>query len=275
MGKKKPNLSLRYFLLAFGISFLILSLIALPILLWTVLPREEQAGTPQSGVEIESMTGSYTDRENILVCIRENGSQAPYQYLLIGFLPDRLQLSLTVFPSNTPLSVEHSAGTLEQAYQYGGCGEVGRQLAEEMRISIGKYMDFTDLTLSNAVDLAGGFSYEFSDNLMMPNGIRISSGTQFVGGELFVNLLHYCQQIQEWSLALELYSQLFGNILSFPDYMSIQEYYQELVNSMDTDISLHDLAQHEQAITLMLNRDYVHAAAYRGDNMAELAEEYR
>ncbi len=44
---------------------------------------------------------------------------------------------------------------------------------------------------------------------------------------------------------------------------------------MDTDISLHDLAEHEQAITLMLNRDYVHAAAYRGDNMAELAEEYR
>ncbi|HJB26281.1 MAG TPA: hypothetical protein H9662_06680 [Firmicutes bacterium] len=275
MGKKKPNLSLRYFLLAFGLSFLILSLIALPILLWTVHPRGEQVGTPQSGIAVESVPGSYTDRENILVCLRKNKSDSPYQYLLLGFLPDRLQLSLTVFTPNTPLSVEHSAGTLEQAYQYGGCGEASRQLAKEMRISIGKYIDLTDLTLSNAVDLAGGFSYDFSSPLTLPNGISISSGSQYIGGELFVSLLHYAEQTEDSRIPLKLYSKLMGNILAFSDYSQIQSYYQQLINSMETDISLHDLAEHEEAITLMLNRDYVHPAPYTGNNFAQLAEEYR
>ena len=171
--------------------------------------------------------------------------------------------------------MEHSAGTLEQAYQYGGCGEASRQLAKEMRISIGKYIDLTDLTLSNAVDLAGGFSYDFSSPLTLPNGISISSGSQYIGGELFVSLLHYAEQTEDSRIPLKLYSKLMGNILAFSDYSQIQSYYQQLINSMETDISLHDLAEHEEAITLMLNRDYVHPAPYTGNNFAQLAEEYR
>ncbi len=275
MGKKKTNLSLRYFLLAFGLSFLILSLIALPILLWTAHPREEPAGTSQSGVSVASIPGSYTDRENILICLRKENTQAPYQYVLMGFLPDRLQLSLTVFLPNTPLSVEHSAGTLEQAYEYGGCGEAGRQLAQEMRISIGKYISLTDLTLSNAVDFAGGFSYDFPNPLTLPNGVRISSGSQYIGGELFVSLLHDAEQKQDTGAPLELYGKLMKNIFSLPDYSHIQQLYQHLVNSMETDISLHDLAEQEEAVTLMLNPEYVHLVPYTGDNLSSLSEEYR
>ncbi len=275
MGKKKTNLSLRYFLLAFGLSFLILSLIALPILLWTIHPKEESAGTPQDSVPVTSIPGSYTDRETILICLRQENSQAPYQYLLTGFLPDRLQLSLTVFLPNTPLSVEHSAGTLEQAYQYGGCGEVARQLAQEMRISIGKYIDLTDLTLSNAVDFAGGFSHNFPASMTLPNGVAISSGSQYIGGELFVGLLHSTQQKQDPVMALELYGKLMKNIFALPDYSHIQQLYQEVINSMETNLSLHDLAKQEEAITLMLHPEYVHLAPYMGDNLASLAEEYR
>ena len=275
MGKKEPNYSLRYFLLAFGISFLALSLIALPILLWTVHPKEEQAGTAQSGISIESAAGSYTDRENILVCLRKSEGQAPYQYLLIGFLPDRLQLSLTVFPPNAPLSVENSAGTLEQAYQYGGCGEVRQQLGRQMCIQIGKLIDMPDLTLSDAVDLAGGFEHEFTAPLTLSDGVTITPGKQYIGGELFVGLIHYAREQENLSIALDLYSQLMGSILSFSDYGEVQKYYQSLVNSMETDISLHDIAEHEEAIALMLNPEYIHTLPFTGDNYIALAEEYR
>lgn len=275
MAKKEPNDSLRYFFLAFGISFLALSLIALPILLFTVHPKEEQAGTAQSGVSMESQKGSYTDRENILVCLRKTEGAAPYQYLLIGFLPDRLQLSLTVFPPNAPLSVENSAGTLEQAYQYGGCGEARRQLAKQMCVSIGKLIDLSDLTLSDAVDLAGGFEYEFSDALTLPDRVSVLPGKQYVGGELFVGLVHSAIEQENLSVVLELYSRLMGQILSFSGQEEVVKYYQSLVNSMQTDISLHDLAEQEQAVTLMLHPEYVHAAPFTGDNYIELAQEYR
>lgn len=188
-GKK---LKMRFFALAFAISFFVLAMMGL-IVVFTLNPTEE------SQISSEITTDSFylpkeSDNLSVLLIVHAGDPKEPVCFALARLDMMSGRIPILLFPKETALGEGSDYLTLGEAYKKGGSTAAVAALSKSYSIPVDRYVDGDSQALMDSINRIGVAEYQLSQDLSYnENGIFISlsAGRQLIDGQKFYDILRY------------------------------------------------------------------------------------
>lgn len=241
------------FLLSFVSAFFLLSLIVMAAVLWVKpVSRPQSAPSPSVPPYLPQAEDSFT-----ILLSERSSDDTPLFFLLIGFQPHRGQIPFAVFPPELSLSVENSQPLREQ-YKSGGICAVRDALSEQLSAPIDHWAEISEADFSELIDLFSPVSLNLPQSFQYKQGdlsVTLQPGLQSIDGAKALHLLSApwgSSQAQQRFLE-ELVEKWLYQYLRIVQTNQSQDYFQKIVNKMETDLSILDYSSYHPML-LFLSR---------------------
>ncbi len=267
---RRDSYRVRYFILAFCTSFLLLFSIAAAFLAWeNTLPAPAPRQTP---VQASSSQADfyYPDPAHSLTVLfigSEKKEDVAYTYILVQFNPEDGQIPVFAFPPQTIVEVNGSSSPLSDVYRYGGYALVLQSLQETFGIRIDRYVRMQWDNFLKIADAIGSVEYNLKFDVTSPAGsgvIPLTKGLQLIDGKKALNILTYQNfpggELTRAEIAAEFTAQIINNRLDTALSPTGEILFKTIINLIDTDISYLDFEERQRAAEYMTRLGYLPAA---------------
>ncbi len=257
----------RFFVLAFALSFFVLAMLGLMVV-FILNPVQEQ--TPSSQISTDAF---YLPREedNLTILLvghtPQNEEAIFFALVRLDMLSGRIPVIL--FPEQMALDEETGFGSLAEAYQSGGAAAVSKALSETYSMPVDRYADGDSQSLIDAVNRIGIAEYELDQALSYnENGIFISlsAGRQLIDGQKFLDILRYPDyeegQLEQCREGAHLIASYINSRLEAVLGQNAPALVSGLLDLVDTNISYLDFESRLPALTFLSKLSGEPAQAY-------------
>lgn len=190
--KSLKKQKVRFFVLAFALSFFVLAMMGL-VVVFVLNPVQEQSPSSQVSADSFYLPGEEDNLTVLLTCHDpQKGEAVSFALVRLDMLSGRIPVIL--FPLDTALEEQTGFGSLAQAYQTGGAPAAAKALSDTYSIPIDRYADGDTQSLIDAVNRIGIAEYELDQDLSYhENGmpVSLSAGRQLIDGQKFLDILRY------------------------------------------------------------------------------------
>ncbi len=271
-GMKNGNFErTKYFVVAFGSSFLVLLMMAL------MMVANVQSKQPASSSAPESSADDYylpRAEDNLnLVLIGSDAKENPARYFfLVRLDAEDGRLPVAALPPQTVVTYNGKQNTLSELYRLDGAMAVKQALSALFDIPVDRYVTFNGESLVHAVDSIGYIEYELPAPLEYRSeglSISLAEGPQMVDGKKFYDILRYpgyANELARCAAASDLLAAYINGRLETALSPQADALFQSVVNLVDSDLSFGDYDSRREALSFLakLGGEHANAALVRG-----------
>ncbi len=268
MSQKSPKKQkVRFFVLAFALSFFVLAMMGL-IVVFVMNPVQEQSPSSQISADAFYLPDEEDNLTVLLTCHSPQAGEAVFFALVrLDMLSGRIPVIL--FPLDTALQEQTGFATLAQAYQTGGAPAVSKALSDTYSIPVDRYADGDAQALIDAINRVGIAEYELDQDLSYhENGmfISLSAGRQLIDGQKFLDILRYPDykggQLEQCREGASLIASYINSRLDAVLGQNAESLVSGLLDLVDTDISYLEYESRLPALTFLSKLSAQPAQAY-------------
>ena len=191
---KSPDkaVKLRFFVLAFGCTFLVLGLMGL-VAVYLLMPGQPAVSSQETSADTFYLPDAEDDLTLFWVCRREN-SDTPAFFALIRLDMLAGRIPVCFFPLETALSPESGYATLAQAYAGSGAPGAAKALSQSFTLSVDRWADCDSRDFTVGLDRMGAIDYTLPRALSYEEEglfINLSAGRQLLDGQDCYDILRF------------------------------------------------------------------------------------
>lgn len=265
--KSAKKQKVRFFVLAFALSFFVLAMMGL-IVVFVLNPVQEQSPSSQISADSFYLPGEEDNLSVLLACRGPQEGEAIFFALVrLDMLSGRIPVIL--LPPQMILDEETGYGSLAEAYQKGGAEAVARALETAYSISVDRYADGDGQSLIDTINRVGIAEYELSQDLSYnENGmfISLSAGRQLIDGQKFLDILRYPKykggQLEQCGEGARLIASYINSRLGAVLGQNAESLVSGLLDLVDTNLSYLDFESRLPALNFLSKLSGEPAQAY-------------
>ncbi|MEG0272068.1 MAG: hypothetical protein RR639_01620 [Hydrogenoanaerobacterium sp.] len=252
----------KYFVLAFGASFLALLTLALCMAAFVNKekpPVEELKAIPAD----EYYTPRREDSLNIMLAVCDDAG-TPHSFFLVGINAMRGEIPVAVFTPQALVKSNEMMLTLGEVYTKNGAMAAKLALGEVLEITVHRSLSFTEENFINAIDIIGAVEYNFEE---LPyaawDGENPVAGRQLLDGSRLYKLLCVgAAGVDSAELLAYYINSSLKNILR----SDADEVFRKVINLADGDVSFNDYDSRRELLTFLskLSGNHARSVMVRG-----------
>lgn len=174
----------------------------------------------------------------------------PYTFVLMRSIPINKQMIFTGLPDNM-IAGEYNQ-SLADIYESAGAAELKAACEYTLEVPVDRYMVFDSASFRKMCNIMGGVEFAVTKDI---GSLKQSAGMQYLSAEQIEDVLtfgDYGGEIQRVSTAASLLTAMANQANGTRIADNLDNTFNSMVNSNDTDISAIDYQEHKYAIKFML-----------------------
>lgn len=245
-------IKVKYFALAFALSFFVFS-VALLTLLNTARPQNRAAPALQE-TEEPGYTPKKADALTVLF-VGGDASEAT-SFLLARFDPENGRVPLTVFPADTAVINAGKTESLADVYRFGGAGYVRDRLALALGAPIDRYVQLRESAFVACASAIGTVEFELAEQVSVTrNGVThtLAQGKQLLDGQKAADIIggYPGGALERCRATGELAAAIINQRRDICSSVAFDSVFEKLINLINTDISTLDFYDRRDAADYM------------------------
>ncbi len=251
----------RSFIVAFMITFLCITVIFATTFI--PKPNDKTAVIGTADIPKKSYNSpTKDDRMNILLTISENENILPEVYMLLGFLPDKGYISVTLIPPNSYIFSDYDELCPNDFFKKGGTAYTAKGVSKFFDINIDRYGTLYYKDIDNFTSKTGSFLYNVQATLNYPHHRRhvsLAKGMTELNGRNLCDILFYPAYLggeQERSdLGTMVTVAFLNNLILNKSKNHNLDILTPFFDYFDTNISSLDIETHIDALNYIINQN--------------------
>lgn len=208
----------------------------------------------QSKAAVAAAEQQETLNGNILLAFTKDGTSGLHMLSVLNIDSENGRVRISFIPPETTQQVNRLSGSMSNHIENGGIKELLWAVGEYADISIERYICLDEENFVDIMKIIGNFEIEIQESVNDDyNGINfiIEEGVhEFTADAMLKYVVYLCRTLYSDPEKLaDVIAGLAGRLIADGNGNKISaESYEKAINSVDTDISALDIAQHTQAL---------------------------
>lgn len=216
--------------------------------------EEVEEETTEAESEEDSEEGDEEEEEiydwEVIEEEEEEIAPKPYTFVLMRSVPVDKQMIFTGLPDN--MIAGEDSRSLADIYESDGAAELKAACEYTLEVPVDRYMVFNTTSFRKMCNIMGGVEFAVTKDI---GSIKQSAGMQYLGAEQIEDVITfggYGGEIQRVSTVSSLLAAMANQTSGTRIADNLDNTFNLMVNSNDTDISALDYQEHKYAIKFML-----------------------
>lgn len=245
------------FLLAFALLSVAYMLKSHRLSTADLFPQKEVESTEGSTDEaLAQLSGKATF---MLACVSDEKDEL-YFVAAVNADLDSGEVRVCAFSPDTAAEVSGSQNSLEGLYKTGGSKELKKAVDALCGFTTDKYAVSTESQFKNAINVLSGAQISVPERISYKTkelSLSLVPGNQTVKGETLLKYFRYCLTPSGGGAQMqgELLCVLFSQYINKTYLASGRSYFSQIIDSLDTDISIVDFSRCERTLSAMAAGD--------------------
>lgn len=251
----------KIFFKSLTISLIIFSLISVSILYFIT---KKESKTINKIINNAPIKIEEDHNISILLITVKNRASYPNSFTLINLNAIENKINILPIPYKLESTVNVKTDNLKGFYDYGGSNMVVKAIENKFDINIKKYIRLDIENIINIIDMFGGIdvTLEKDINYLDPTTekyISIQKGKVLLDGNMIVNMLYQNiflkDNLNSYKQLSILLKEFIKNALNKIDQNKLHALYKDIINIIDSNISLYDYIYREEIIKNMILKE--------------------
>ncbi|MCM1227426.1 MAG: LCP family protein [Clostridium sp.] len=208
--------------------------------------EESEENTDEDDADDETFDWEESDEET-----EKKSDPKPYTFIIMRSMPVHKQIVFIGLPENMHAGENNKA--LTDIYETGGGAELKTALEYSMQFPVDRYMTFDSDSFQKLCDILGGVNFAVPGSI---EGFKKTDGLQYLSPDQIEKVITYGGfgggEIQRISTASSLISSMINQTNGVRIADNLDNTFETLVNSTETDISALDYQQEKYAVKFLM-----------------------